>query len=212
MDLWLSRPGELPLISNTGPLDRKTRVFQQRLQRRFFLRLLLGAYLGRPGKDVKLITNARGKPALAAGNLSFSVSHSGDWLLVAVGSNVEVGVDLEIPRTLRKVRELARRYFTAHEARWVEEQEPAARERAFLRLWTAKEAMVKAAGTGLAGYVNRVEVDLDNPPVLRRAPGDWPPPAHWSLLELDLPDELLGHLAAADNGVKCVLHRLETAP
>lgn len=208
VDLWLSRPGDLPLTSHTGPLDRKARVTQRRLQRRFFLRLLLGAYLGCPGKDVKLITNARGKPTLAAGDFNFSLSHSGDWLLIAVGTNADLGVDLEIPRKLNKARELARRYFTARESRWLEQQEPAAREHAFLRLWTAKEAMVKAAGTGLAGYIDQVEVDLDGWPSLRRLPGDWPPADRWSLLELELPDGLLGHLAVANADTSCVLHWL----
>lgn len=210
VELWLTRCGSLPLA---GPLPSALEPRkQQRLQRRFLLRLLLGAYLGRPGRDVRLVRNARGKPRLApelaATGLRFSLSHSGDWLLVAVGSGASLGVDLEVPRTMRRATDIARRYFCAAESRRLESLARPERERAFLRLWTAKEAMVKAAGTGLAGYLDRVEIALDRCPALVGVPADWPSPGHWSLRELALPDGLCGHLAVPSPGVKCVLHHL----
>lgn len=236
--LWLSRVSDWPLpmaesqlIDSPSPApgeevsrgafrkavvgeDRKNRVARERFRRRFLLRLLLGAYLDCPGKDVRMIKSPRGKPALApelsASGLRFSISHSGDWLVVAVGREVALGVDLEVPRTMNKVVDMARRYFSDHESELIEHSEAPFRDRTFLRVWTAKEAMVKAAGTGLAGYIGQVRVAPGGSPCLLGVPDGWPAPECWSLLELELPEGLLGHLAVMRPGVSCVLHRFES--
>src|SRR5690554_2602598 len=87
VDVWLTDLDELPL--DPGPVDdgsRRVRVQRQRIRQQFIVRLLLGAYLGCPGKAVKLVRGARGKPRLgirhADQGLEFNLSHSGGWLAV----------------------------------------------------------------------------------------------------------------------------------
>ena len=91
-----------------------------------------------------------GRPELAGiGDLSFSLSHSESLALVAVVSGARVGVDVEIERPRSRLDALAARVLSAEEhAEWLD-AEPPARVHAFLRLWTAKEAYLKAIGTGI---------------------------------------------------------------
>jgi len=93
-----------------------------------------------------------GKPTVAgAPGFSFSVSHSGALLAVAVVHGAQVGVDVEEVRPRRHLDRLAARVLTpAEHARW--EALPAeARLDAFLRHWTEREAYLKAIGLGLRG-------------------------------------------------------------
>jgi 4'-phosphopantetheinyl transferase len=93
---------------------------------------------GRPRLDPRLEADA-------------SWSHSGEGLLLALARGARVGVDLERIRPRPRALELAARYFTADETAWLRAQPAgAARDTAFLRLWCAKEAVLKAHGRGLA--------------------------------------------------------------
>ncbi len=80
-----------------------------------------------------------------------SWSHSGEGLLLAFARGARVGVDLERMQPRPRALELAHRYFTGAEVEWLRAQSSAdARDAAFLRLWCAKESVLKAHGRGLA--------------------------------------------------------------
>lgn len=106
--------------------------------------------------------SARGRPSLAAPHAGIDVnwSHSGDGLLLAFGAGVQVGVDLEILRPRPRALELARRFFTAREADALARLPDSAREHAFVRLWCAKEALLKAHGHGLSFGLEKLEFEL----------------------------------------------------
>ena len=103
---------------------------------------------------------AHGRPHLlpphAATDASWS--HSGDGLLVAqaLRPGVRVGVDLELLRPRPRALEIARRYFTATEAAALASVPGDQREAAFVALWCAKEAVLKADGRGLAFGLHRL--------------------------------------------------------
>jgi 4'-phosphopantetheinyl transferase len=125
------------------------------------LRRLLGARLGCAPSAVPIVADARGKPGLAEGAgapLSFSVSHSGALALVAIAAQ-PVGVDVEAMRPLHDAVPLAARFFAPAERDAVARAPADARARRFLELWTAKEAVLKASGAGLAGLPD-VALDL----------------------------------------------------
>jgi len=96
--------------------------------------------------------NPWGKPALAdREEVQFSLSHSGNRVVCAI-SDTPVGVDVEQPRCTPAV---ARRFFRAEELTSLDP--------VFLtRLWTAKEAFVKALGWGLTIPLNSFTVRLDS--------------------------------------------------
>ncbi len=125
----------------------------------------LAARTGIAAADLPLLRDAHDRPHLAGDLQGHDInwSHSGDGLLVAFGTGIIVGVDLEWPHARRKAAGIARRYFTAHEQAWLESQADAAsHDHAFHRLWCAKEAVLKAHGQGLSFGLDRLwfaEVD-----------------------------------------------------
>ncbi|HEX6364327.1 MAG TPA: 4'-phosphopantetheinyl transferase superfamily protein [Albitalea sp.] len=89
-----------------------------------------------------------GKPSVASPfAYRFNLSHSGRATAIAVADE-EVGVDIERHRALPAGPAIAERVFHPRERRWLAAQPSF--ETAFLRLWTLKEALLKAAGTGFS--------------------------------------------------------------
>lgn len=158
---------------------------------------MLGAYLDRPAHQVTLVDGEHGRPMLDAPDgdtLSFNWSHSHDQALIAIARGVLPGVDLERLRPHPKALPIARRYFSPDETTALEALPEGHRDRAFLELWTAKEAVLKALGRGLAFGLHRLSIggpsDL---PVLGRLEGH---EAHlWQLHRLVLDDAHVGTLA-----------------
>ena len=113
----------------------------------------LSATLGVAPEGLDLLREPRGRPRLGPRHAGFdcSWSHSGDGLLIVLGEGVEVGADCERVHARPRALELARRFFTAPEHDWLGAFEAGpARDLAFLRLWCAKEAVLKAHGHGLS--------------------------------------------------------------
>lgn len=163
--------------------------------RRAPLVALLGSYLGMPPDTVQLVEGSHGRPQLApaqAGALDFNWSHSGGCALVALARRVAPGIDVERLRPRPRALELARRYFHPVEAAWLAAQPVDQRDEAFLALWTAKEAVLKALGRGLAFGLHRLEIGLDTggPELLQLADED---AGAWQLHSLDAGS---GHRAA----------------
>jgi len=119
------------------------------------LRLILSAYSGTRPADFVFKTGSHGKPSLFAPGipLEFNVSHSGDCVLVGVTSESPCGVDIERSRAAHSELAIAERFFGARELEWLKQTEGG-----FLRLWTAKEAIIKAVGRGLSIPLSDVDV------------------------------------------------------
>lgn len=145
-------------------------------------RAWLGEVLGCAPEAVPLHRDAQGRPRLVgdAAGCDASWSHSGDRLLLAFGRGVGLGVDLERERPRPRALALARRFFAPEEADWLAALPKQAREPAFVRLWCAKEAVLKAHGRGLAFGLQRLHFAeredvlflADCDPALGAA-GDW---------------------------------------
>ncbi|PNS08605.1 4'-phosphopantetheinyl transferase family protein [Solilutibacter silvestris] len=120
----------------------------------------LAARTGIAATELPLQRDTQDRPRLggALDGHDISWSHSGDGLLLAFGTGVTLGVDMEWPHGKRKVAEIARRYFTPDEQAWLAVQsDAAARDHAFHRLWCAKEAVLKAHGHGLSFGLDRLQ-------------------------------------------------------
>lgn len=161
-------------------------------------RLLAAEVLGVTPRAVQLVVSPDGRrlaSALGSEPLGISVSTSGDHGLVAVASAGSVGVDVEDfgggPSTPAFVARVA----SPSERTSLEARLPADRERALLRLWTRKEAYLKATGEGIGTDLQRIEAPLEGGIWAAR----WQPlnGAAWHLYDLDCPrPELAAALVA----------------
>jgi len=127
---------------------------------RVALRRILGGLLGLAPEAVSLVLAPGGKPVLADGALEFNHAHTDGLALVAAApAGRPVGIDVEKRGRHADFRAVAARFFTPGERIFLEAEET---EERFLALWSRKEAVLKAAGTGLAGGLDTFSVaDVD---------------------------------------------------
>ncbi|WP_052434666.1 4'-phosphopantetheinyl transferase family protein [Streptacidiphilus melanogenes] len=117
------------------------------------LRSIVGARLGRAPEQVRFVRGQFGKPEIAHGSgLFLSFSHSDGIALVALAPR-PVGVDVERWRSASAATRIAGRFFPPAEREAVAAAPPrpgaGGRSALFARLWTRKEACVKATGARL---------------------------------------------------------------
>lgn len=195
VSLWLC-----PLEAMPGPdamawlsdaeVDRARRFAAERDRRRYLAaRCALRGHLSRhtrlPGERLRIVEGEFGKPRLAdVPGCWFNLSHSADAALLGIGTSGEVGVDLEVRREVDAVEALARRITSAAEFEAFLALDAPARNEAFLRLWTRKEACLKAVGTGLSIEPASLEVGFGVGQVRLevRLPGG---PVHVEVISID---------------------------
>ena len=133
---------------------------------RGILRQLLGNYLNLHPQDIEFDYSDRGKPLLAKSNidisLQFNLSHSREYALFGFAIDRLIGVDLEYLREMRDAVKIARRFFSSKEYSLIASLDLPQQQQTFFKLWTAKEAYLKAIGIGLAGSLADVEITLDS--------------------------------------------------
>lgn len=111
------------------------------------VRRLVGRAIDRDPRTLRIVEDAHGKPRLDDPAIEFNASHSGDFVAVAIAP-FAVGVDVERRRDLADALALARRFFSPEEHARVAGAPDVLG--AFFAIWTAKEAIVKATGEGIA--------------------------------------------------------------
>jgi 4'-phosphopantetheinyl transferase len=152
---------------------------------------------GRTRSGLPFIRRPRGT------SLSCSLSRSSSLVVCAVSKTRRIGIDAELVEDRVALDALMEYALTDDERSWCRSGDPSTRLRRFHRLWTLKEAYLKARGTGLAVPPSRIGflVSEDAPPTLRtEVKGDargqrWsfrlfdPTPTHVCALALDGPQE-----------------------
>jgi 4'-phosphopantetheinyl transferase len=122
-------------------------------------RKMMADATGLPPRQITFVESEEGKPrALNAAGWDFNVSHSGDYVAVALGQG-QVGVDLEQIRPVREIESIVDRYFHPDEAMAWHSLASGLREQAFFVLWSAREASMKCVGLGLARGLSITRVD-----------------------------------------------------
>jgi 4'-phosphopantetheinyl transferase len=125
------------------------------------MRQVMATHLGLPLPSWSWHPGTHGKPHLTqAEHGHVNLSHSEDWALLAWHPGAPIGVDIEWVRELPDLAQLAAHHFTTAEQAWMQAGDAEVRTERFYRLWSAKEAALKALGSGLLVAPQRVEVDL----------------------------------------------------
>ena len=161
-------------------------------------RAWLAGKLDAGARALAIRRDPRGRPRLEAPFAGYDCnwSHSGEGLLVVLGQDLQVGADMEWLRPRPRALALAQRYFTPAEALWLGALDAPARELAFLRLWCAKESVLKAHGQGLAFGLDRIEFHHRAGRLsLAGCDAALGRPEDWSLREIEPAPGYLGALA-----------------
>ncbi|MDR2378196.1 MAG: 4'-phosphopantetheinyl transferase superfamily protein [Bifidobacteriaceae bacterium] len=161
-ELWRLDASELSRLGRLPAEADRLRFVTARLLLRGACRIQLGRRAGGVRLRETSGPAGRGKPRLEGPGLDapgapgwdVSISHSGDAVLVGLAA-APIGVDLQPLADAPRVR--AVRVFTDREARWLRTHRG---DYAALRLWTAKEALLKAKGTGFAANPRGGENDV----------------------------------------------------
>ncbi len=117
-------------------ISRKQHLISSYLKRRF-----VGDYL----------VNGDGKPYSATS--FFNISHSNEYVVLAISDKHPIGVDIE---EIKEVKDDMRKYISSKE-----EYLYIKNDKNFFEVWTSKESLSKAYGTGLYDIKNIPALPLD---------------------------------------------------
>jgi 4'-phosphopantetheinyl transferase len=173
VNLDLLAPGPSFLLLSSEERARVERFHFKRDGIRFgvcrsTLRRILGSYLAGAPESLEFVFSAHGKPALkeSAVPLEFNVSHSREIALIALTKGKPVGVDVEAIRYDFSVVDVAVDVFSARELPRFCSLPSDTQRLTFFETWAAKEAYLKALGTGFSLSPTRIDVaDLPVKPV-----------------------------------------------
>jgi 4'-phosphopantetheinyl transferase len=208
LDLVTEDVTRLEALLSAGERRRAQGFALPQLRRRYAaahgaLRVILAEQLRCSPKTLSFRRGTYGKPALdgaEANTLEFNLSHSDERALVATAWHRRVGVDLERRRSIPDAQVVARDFFSPTEFAALRAAPPAARDDAFLRCWTRKEAYLKARGDGLTLPLHEFDVTLDEPARLIGCRFDPAEPARWSLCALDAGADYVATMAVEGQG------------
>jgi 4'-phosphopantetheinyl transferase len=214
VDLWIARDAQL---REPAMIERWTRSLapeersrvagmhfpedrHQQLVTRGMLREVLSRYepAVQPA-DWRFERNEHGKPRIALGaavqarELHFNLAHTTGLVVLAVARTSRLGVDVE-HRGKRAPLQVARRHFSSTEVAALDALPDAEQPLRFQRLWTLKEAYLKAIGTGVVGGLGTMTFHFDGAGVRFERAAD-PDAAQWRFRELEVPEGYLVALA-----------------
>lgn len=156
-------------------------------------RTMLAEATGVAPAALRFARDPGGKPRLTGQQAApdFSLTHTRGLVACAIARDAAIGIDAEYIDRQGWTGAVASTFFAAAEVRQIEAAAGQARIDLFYRLWTLKEAVVKATGAGIAQPFDGFAVDLA-PPAPRLVIGAAENPAIWSLSDwLPTPDHRL---------------------
>lgn len=122
---------------------------------------LLRKYLG-VCEDGQLRVNEKKKPYLSKGKPFFNISHSENYVVLAI-ADCEVGVDIEKIRPFHEAT--ARRVFSEEQLLQLQQMEETGRDEAFSKMWTGCEAVLKLYGVGFSIDWTKIRSLVEQTPV-----------------------------------------------
>ncbi len=217
LDRPLNSGANLDEVLSVEERNRAERFLSSRDAHRFkrcraMLRLGLARYLETTPQKIVMATNRHGKPFLAEGSaLHFNVSHSGGLGAIAFTTVGEVGIDVESIQRDVEALEIATANFTRSETAMIAAADSAQEQaRIFLRFWTRKEAVLKAAGCGLLGGLEGFDVSRAPLDQIRlcSATGEMDE-SDWRIRDLELMEGFAGAVAAPTGDWSVRQHSLD---
>lgn len=140
----------------------RDKLSENHLKSQIILRLILFYYLQIAPHKIEFSKNAYGKPSLKTDYnyppIHFNISHSGDILILAFSMNASIGIDVEIVRNISELNGVINMACTDFEQETIKNLKRSEQNNHFLKLWTSKEAFIKAIGLGLSFPLKNLEI------------------------------------------------------
>lgn len=159
------------------------------------LRGIVAEATGREPAALRFDRDANGKPTLPdLRDLSFNLSHAGARALVAISDGTEIGVDVEELRPVPEMSGVAASHFAPEEQATLWAAAESERLVTFYRIWTRKEAYVKATGVGIGPALARFAVTAGEDDAALLYAADTPDLSQWWIAALPLALPYVGAL------------------
>ncbi len=163
---WLDEenPGDFYGLLSEDERIRSGRLRSPQIVHRFIaargiLRILLSSYVGYRPENLVFSYGLHGKPDLAGGlkaGLSFNVSHSGGLAVFAIAKELKIGVDIEEIHPVKDLEAAASIFLSPNELEEFQAMPADEKLEQFFKIWTCKEAILKASGEGFSGPVKNI--------------------------------------------------------
>ncbi len=147
---------------------------QRFIAARATLRKILGLYLDIHPKNIAFAYTEYNKPYLLTPKttLTFNVSHSNNIAVYVIANETAVGIDIEKTQHTYNP-DLAKRFFSTEENEALAALTPEEQVSEFYRLWSRKEALVKASGKGLTMPLNSFSVVMKDKTSIQFEDNHW---------------------------------------
>lgn len=163
---WLHRYRDL--LSDDEHQRHQKFVFEkdrdQFLISRALLRTTLSRYSGERPDAWRFRLNEFGKPEIEpaqnGSKLRFNISHCEGLVVCGLTIGHDLGVDCENINREFNLRQLASEVFSNSEREHLQSLPPFQRTETFFRLWTLKEAYIKARGIGMSLPLRKISFDI----------------------------------------------------
>jgi 4'-phosphopantetheinyl transferase len=183
------------------------------------LRVVLSEYAPVRPEEWQFLAGPWGKPEIAAPALDtplwFNLSHTDGCAVCVAGRVSQLGVDVENLNRKTSHDELARHYFAAEEYDYLRNLAPHRQREAFFRIWTLKEAYIKAEGKGLSIPLASFSFHFSahNPAQVMFESSSESNSDHWSFYEFQPAPDYRISLAARNAGYAAFhVERLDATP
>lgn len=181
-------PAELTEYASFQDKGRK----HQYVVSRWLLKNLLEAVLNIPANEIAFEKFEMGKLFLSESqnslNLDFNISHTKEITLLGFCKKQQIGVDVEKIRDKQSSSQVANRFFQPHEINWINEigLSENLRLTRFYRLWSLKEAVIKAFGGGVFKNIQQFYFEERNGRLrLNSSLEPWSRSDHWEIFEFN---------------------------
>jgi phosphopantetheine--protein transferase-like protein len=140
---------------------KKSRDAQNYILRHGMVRAVLGQYILKEPQELRFVHEVSGKPNLdpmgEVHDIRFSLSHTDEMVCLGISKKSSIGLDIVKCDSRYPFSATAQYLFTPEECQWIAQTPSHEQHVRFFRIWSLKEALLKATGGGV-GMMQETEV------------------------------------------------------
>jgi 4'-phosphopantetheinyl transferase len=195
----------LHLLLDAGERERALRFRFPEDRARFvagrgLLRLAVRRYAPHVPAAFEISYTSLGRPMLPGDYEvpNFSISHTRELVALAFAANSHTGIDVEYTKSIPDIPGLAERILSEEDFREFQALPEREKQLAFFRVWTRKEAYLKARGEGIATGLRDISVSFSPEPTSRLTDPREVSASAWRVHTMPVPVDYAGAVACDD--------------